>query len=47
MKSTKSKEAHIAYCIDCALEKEEDKQAHYAAEETQNKRGFYDEDYSF
>ena len=39
-------DAHMAYCIDRALEKEEDKQARYAAEETAAKRGFYVEDYS-
>lgn len=39
-------DAHVAYCIDNALEKEEDKQAFYAAEETAAKRGFCVEDYS-
>ena len=39
-------DAHVAYCIDDALEKEEDKQACYAAEETAAKRGFCVEDYS-
>lgn len=39
-------DAHVAYCIDSALEKEEDKQACYAAEEAGNKRRFYAEDYS-
>ncbi len=38
--------AHMAYRIDSALEKEEDKQARYAAEETAAKRGFCVEDYS-
>ncbi len=47
IKPKKPKEAHIAYCIDTALEKEEDKQAHYDAEEDRNRGGFYDEDYSF
>lgn len=45
--STPEKDAHVAYCIDCALEKEEDKQACYAAEEARNKGGYYAEDYSF
>ncbi len=40
-------DAHVAYCINHALEKEEDKQACYAAEEAQNKGGFYAEDHSF
>ena len=40
-------DAHVAYCIDRALEKEEDKQACYAAEEAGNKRRFYAEDNSF
>ncbi len=47
IKSKPSKDAHVAYCIDTALEKEEDKQANYAAEEAQNKGGFYVKDYSF
>jgi hypothetical protein len=38
--------AHMAYRIDSALEKEEDKQACYAAEETAAKRRFCVEDYS-
>ncbi|WP_339050263.1 hypothetical protein [Rickettsiella endosymbiont of Xylota segnis] len=42
-----SQDAHVAYCIDRALEKEEDKQASYAAEETETKGGYYAEDYSF
>lgn len=42
-----SQYAHVAYCIDTALEKEEDKQADYACEEAQNNGGFYAEDYSF
>ena len=46
IKSTPKKDAHVAYCIDRALEKEEDKQACYAAKEAQNKGGFYAEDYS-
>ncbi|TLY47045.1 MAG: hypothetical protein E6K54_07335 [Gammaproteobacteria bacterium] len=45
--STTEKDAHVTYCIDCALEKEEDKQACYAAEEERNKGGYYAEDYSF
>ena len=40
-------DAHVAYCIDSALEKEEDKQAFYAAYEQEEKGGFYAEDYSF
>ncbi|MEN9449891.1 MAG: hypothetical protein RJA83_505 [Pseudomonadota bacterium] len=40
------KYAHVSYCIDSALEKEADKQACYAAEETAAKRGFCVEDYS-
>jgi hypothetical protein len=40
-------DAHMAYCIDNALEKEEDKQAFYAAEEAETKGGFYAEDHSF
>lgn len=40
-------DAHVAYCIDRALEKEEDKQASYAAEEAETKGGFYAEDNSF
>ncbi|MGB8806305.1 MAG: hypothetical protein WCC83_00460 [Candidatus Rickettsiella isopodorum] len=40
-------DAHVAYCIDRALEKEEDKQACYVAEEAATKRGFYVEDHSF
>ncbi len=48
IKPKKPKEAHIAYCIDTALEREEDKQAHYDAEETRNnKGGLYAEDYCF
>lgn len=39
IKSKSSQEAHVAYCIDNALEKEEDKQAYYAAEETRNRAG--------
>jgi hypothetical protein len=39
--------AHVAYCIDNALEKEEDKQACYAAEEAKDKGGFYAEDNCF
>jgi len=46
IESKSSQNAHVAYCIDRALEKEEDKQASYAAEEAQNKGGFYAEDYS-
>lgn len=41
------KYAHVSYCIDSALEKEEDKQASYAAEEAETKGGYYAEDYSF
>jgi hypothetical protein len=33
IESKASQEAHVAYCIDSALEKEEDKQAFYAAYE--------------
>lgn len=40
-------DAHMAYCIDSALEKEEDKQAYTAAYEEENKGGFYAEDHSF
>jgi hypothetical protein len=48
IKSKPSQDAHVAYCIDRALEKEEDKQAGYVAEEVQNnKGGFYVKDYSF
>ena len=41
------KYAHVSYCIDSALEKEEDKQACYAAEVVAAKRGFYAQDNSF
>jgi hypothetical protein len=47
IESKASQEAHVAYCIDSALEKEEDKQAFYAAYEQEEKGGFYAEDYSF
>ncbi len=47
IESKPSQDAHVAYCIDRALEKEEDKQAFYAAEEAATKRGFYAEDNSF
>ncbi len=47
IESKSSQDAHMAYYIDRALEKEEDKQACYAVEEAQNKGGFYAEDYSF
>lgn len=47
IESKLSKDAHVAYCIDRALEKEEDKQASYAAEEAETKGGYYAEDYSF
>lgn len=40
-------DAHVAYCINNALEKEEDKPAFYATEEAENKGGFYAEDNSF
>jgi len=47
IESKPSQDAHVAYCIDRALEKEEDKQACYVAEEAATKRGFYVEDKSF
>lgn len=40
-------DAHVAYCIDRALEKEEDKQAYIAANEEERIGGFYAEDHSF
>lgn len=40
-------DAHVAYCINNALEKEEDKQAFYAAYEEETQGGFYAEDNSF
>jgi hypothetical protein len=39
--------AHVAYCINNALEKEEDKQAFYSAIEEETQGGFYAEDNSF
>lgn len=47
IESNSSKDAHIAYCINTALEKEEDKQAYIAANEQEKKGNFYAEDYSF
>ncbi len=44
--SKPSQDAHVAYCIDRALEKEEDKQAYIAANEEERIGGFYAEDYS-
>lgn len=46
IKGNSHSDPQVAYCIDCALEKEEQLQVEYDAEETRNKRGFY-EDYSF
>jgi predicted ATPase len=39
--------AHVAYCINGALEEEEDKQAFYSANEEEKKGGFHAEDKSF
>ena len=47
IKGNSHSNAEVAYCIDCALEKEEELQIEYDAEEDRNRRGFYDEDYSF
>lgn len=47
IESNSSKDAHIAYCINTALEKEEDKQAYIAVNEQEKKGNFYVEDYSF
>ena len=47
IESKPSKDAHVAYCIDRALEKEEDKQAYMAANEEEKIGGFYAEDHSF
>lgn len=47
IESKSSQDAHVAYCIDRALEKEEDKQAFNAAEEAETKGGYYAEDYCF
>lgn len=47
IESKPSQDAHVAYCIDRALEKEEDKQAYIAANEQETKGGYYAEDYSF
>ena len=47
IESKPSREAHVAYCIDTALEKEEDKQAYIAANEEERIGGFYAEDHSF
>ncbi|WP_339050819.1 hypothetical protein [Rickettsiella endosymbiont of Xylota segnis] len=47
IESKPSQDAHVAYCIDRALEKEEDKQAFNAAEEAETKGGYYAEDYCF
>lgn len=47
IESKPSQDAHVAYCIDRALEKEEDKQAYIAANEEERIGGFYAEDHSF
>ena len=46
IESKPSQDAHVAYCIDRALEKEEDKQAYIAANEEERIGGFYVEDHS-
>lgn len=47
IKGNSQYDAQVAYCIDNALEKEEDKQAHYDAEEEARMRGGFYEDYCF
>lgn len=47
IESKPSQDAHVAYCIDRALEKEEDKQAYIAANAEERIGGFYAEDHSF
>ncbi|MFM2322154.1 MAG: hypothetical protein RLZZ225_307 [Pseudomonadota bacterium] len=47
IESKPSREAHVAYYIDTALEKEKDKRAFCAAYEQEEKGGFYEEDHSF